>query len=36
MKAMAYNLIYGSFEDGDQHGARREWGLFEDVAATRA
>lgn len=36
MKSMAYNLIYGSFEDGDQHGARREWGLFEDAAATRA
>ncbi|MDQ6419781.1 glycoside hydrolase family 66 protein [Paenibacillus sp. LHD-117] len=30
MKAMNYNLLFGAFEDSEQDGVKREWGLFKD------
>jgi dextranase len=31
IKAMHYNLIFGSYEDAELDGVRREWGLFMDM-----
>ncbi|WP_055107220.1 glycoside hydrolase family 66 protein [Paenibacillus ihumii] len=33
MKAMNYNLIFGAYEDAEQDGVKREWGLFKDPSA---
>src|SRR5690606_10832339 len=30
MMAMNYNLLFGAFEDAEQDGVQREWGLFKD------
>jgi len=30
MNAMNYNLLFGAFEDADDDGVKREWGLFKD------
>ncbi|MBN2982320.1 glycoside hydrolase family 66 protein [Cohnella algarum] len=30
MKAMNYNLLFGAYEDAEQDGVKREWGLFKD------
>jgi len=34
MKAMNYNLLFGAFEDAEQDGVKREWGLFKDPLLT--
>ncbi|WP_199617345.1 glycoside hydrolase family 66 protein [Paenibacillus alkalitolerans] len=30
MKAMNYNLLFGAYEDAEQDGVKKEWGLFSD------
>lgn len=30
MMAMNYNLLFGAFDDAEQDGVQREWGLFKD------
>jgi dextranase len=30
MKAMNYNLIFGAYEDAEEDGVKKEWGLFKD------
>lgn len=30
MMAMNYNLLFGAFEDAEQDGVQRQWGLFKD------
>ncbi|MEK3882939.1 glycoside hydrolase family 66 protein [Paenibacillus sp. PL2-23] len=34
MKAMNYNLLFGAFDDAEQDGVKREWGLFKDPLLT--
>ncbi|XXM71387.1 glycoside hydrolase family 66 protein [Lysinibacillus sphaericus] len=33
MKAMNYNLLFGSYEDAESEGVKKEWGLFKDPDA---
>ncbi|MDR7073474.1 glycoside hydrolase family 66 protein [Fictibacillus barbaricus] len=32
MKAMNYNLLFGSYEGSEKEGVKREWGLYQDSA----
>ncbi|MCR2807164.1 glycoside hydrolase family 66 protein [Paenibacillus soyae] len=34
MKAMNYNLLFGAFDDSEQDGVKREWGMFKDPLLT--
>ncbi|WP_313999519.1 glycoside hydrolase family 66 protein [uncultured Paenibacillus sp.] len=34
MKAMNYNLLFGAYEDAEQDGVKKEWGLYKDPTQT--
>ncbi|MFC7372781.1 glycoside hydrolase family 66 protein [Fictibacillus iocasae] len=34
MKAMAYNLLYGAYQDAEQDGVQPQWGLYKDKASS--